>query len=198
MEGFFVLHPCKTHFGTTNIFLPNLKLNVIITCCDKICQPQIHYFFKKTEFYEWFDEKKHFQDVIKINFLLKPRSLKWSWLIMDTCNFYHPICWFGKVNSHNDEPERFHKNKPLLVNHFQYLEPEPWFHYFSSAWSSYLRRGTDLFFERIPVDTIAVVQGCSHQDMNIPVSGLNMHWQTGWVPGKSKIWKNWRLKKNEG
>ena len=130
--------------------------------------------------------------MIKIKFLLKPRTLNWSWLIIDTCIFYHPICWFGKVNSHNDEPERFHKNKPLLVNHFQYLEPEPWFHLFSSAWSSYPRRGTDWFFERTPVDTIAVVQECSHQDMNIPVSGLNMHWQTGWVPGNWKIWKNWR------
>ena len=133
--------------------------------------------------------------MIKIKFLLKSRTLKWSWLIIDTCIFYHPICWFGKVNSHNDEPERFHKNKPLLVNHFQYLEPEPWFHLFSSAWSSYPRRGTDWFFERTPVDTIAVVQGCSHQDMNIPVSGLNIHLQKVWVPGKWKIWKCWSLKK---
>ena len=129
--------------------------------------------------------------------MLKPRTLKWSWLIFDACIFYHPICWFGKVNSHNDEPERFHKNKPLFVNHFQYLEPEPWFHLFSSAWSSYPRRDTERFFERTLVDIIAVVQGCSHQDINIPVSGLNMRWQSGWAPGRWKIWKCWRLKNEQ-
>ena len=136
--------------------------------------------------------------MIKIKILMKPRTLKWSWLIFDACIFYHPICWFGKVNSHNDEPERFHKNKPLFVNHFQYLEPEPWFHLFSSAWSSYPRRDTERFFERTPVDIIAVVQGCSHLDINIPVSGLNMRWQTGWSPERWKIWKCWSLKKMRG